>query len=81
MGSVAAKVLPSPVCISAMEWWNMAMPPRSCTSKCRMLKLPPAGLADQGVGLDQQLRKRLAVLGPIAERQAGLAKLLVVEFD
>ena len=42
---------------------------------------PPAGLADQGVGLDQQLRQRLAAFRPIAERQAALAKLLVVELE
>ena len=42
---------------------------------------PPAGLADQGVALDQQLRQRLAALRPIAERQAPLAKLLVVELE
>ena len=42
---------------------------------------PPAGLADQGVGLDQQLRQRLAALGPIAEREAALAELLVLEFE
>ena len=42
---------------------------------------PPAGLADQGVGLDEQLRERLAAFRPIAERQAALAKLLVVELE
>ena len=55
------------------------MPPRSLHVEVPHVDGPPAGLADQGVGLDQQLRKRLAAFGPIAERQAALAKLLVVE--
>ena len=33
---------------------------------------PPAGLADQGVGLDQQLRERLPAFRPIAERRLRL---------
>ena len=38
---------------------------------------PPAGLADQGVGLRPAARQRLAALGAIAEREAPLAKLVV----
>ena len=40
---------------------------------------PPARLAHQGIGFDQQVGERLAAFRPIAERKAALAELVVAE--
>ncbi len=45
------------------------------------IERPPARLADQGIGLDEQSSERLAAFRPIAEREAAFAELLVAELD
>ena len=55
------------------------MPPSNLHVEVPHVDGPPAGLADQGVAFDQQPRQRLAALGPIAQRKAPLAELLVAE--
>ena len=55
----------------------MAMPPSNLHVEVPHVEGSPAGLAHQGIGLDQQPAQRLAALGPISQRQAPLAKLLV----
>ena len=62
------------------ERWCMAMPPRICTSKCRMPTVRTPGLAHQGKRLGQQRFERLAAFGPIAQRQAPFAQFAVGEF-
>ena len=61
-GSVATRVLPSPVFISAMLPRCSAAPPMTWTSKGRMPMHPLGGLADGGERLGHQVVERLAVL-------------------
>ena len=66
-GSVATRVLPSPVAISAIVPSCSTMPPMSCTSKWRIRTRATRRLAARGEGLGQEVVELLAAGEPLAE--------------
>ena len=76
-GSVATRVLPSPVRISEMRPWCRVMPPTSCTSKWRIFSVRTRRLANDGESLGKQLVQRGPTLQAFAELCRLCAQLLV----